>query len=802
MSEAGKEILLREALATHMRSPRDRQMVAGILADRRPLEELLSFFSAFYLVNYQDVHIKQNKAGGQLTIEQKGDTEKESRRLLELEVRQILGNKQREEFDRARLVSEFSIALCDIVNDTNASEPQTVKRVVTQLKSYLSKLPREYAGNHDVDLVNEVTGWGPLWRSDIYAKASGLKESSMSLRDELLREHEEEVPETSILKLGIARLLGRPTCLTARLMMSGVTDETWDEVALAAIGNLPKGRNRQTLKRAHELRIAVLDAVEGDIDTPTTIGDFENRIADIVAKKLSTEFEKNPTDTFTFLGCLLGLNPEDIRVSLQSKGIATPADLAVGLSAFFGRATASKAADLVSRENLEDLTRSLKTLEKIEQTLERSVKGMLRSRGLNKAELDKISLQLLTKDRSSLIGIEIEVVEELKKKVRLPPPDEIERLIKARASLQGTGAAQAGAASAHEMGQQLRQEETIASLKLDIVWHFMIGLFTNLTRVVETYVRSKQDLLRTKALLKSIYEKTETELQYLREEILIDLTANRVQEFKCVHPELDTPAISGWLHARFSGLDMALAESDLESTPSPVFEGIAESPLGLSGLECDNYAVAFDLMSRFLKQERAQRMVKEEAAIQAQLAEQRIADSKRKTLDPLLFIYTKAHTVFRAIGRLGTKGLEWTPIDDAKCANLLSYYVRVNRGRLVCSVCGETPKEGVCPTHGKSDTTTSNDMDNLAVFVMRALTDIKSGLIGPTSEAMPWDKTRAIIQREVSLLRQRGKLTAKTNVRELIPGELNYIVGPAIAAVVGKYFNESLEYAARRADLA
>jgi hypothetical protein len=93
-------------------------------------------------------------------------------------------------------------------------------------------------------------------------------------------------------------------------------------------------------------------------------------------------------------------------------------------------------------------------------------------------------------------------------------------------------------------------------------------------------------------------------------------------------------------------------------------------------------------------------------------------------------------------------------------------------------------------------------MDNLAVFVMRALTDIKSGLIGPTSEAMPWDKTRAIIQREVSLLRQRGKLTAKTNVRELIPGELNYIVGPAIAAVVGKYFNESLEYAARRADLA
>ncbi|MFX0108945.1 MAG: hypothetical protein ACFE7R_11715 [Candidatus Hodarchaeota archaeon] len=45
-------------------------------------------------------------------------------------------------------------------------------------------------------------------------------------------------------------------------------------------------------------------------------------------------------------------------------------------------------------------------------------------------------------------------------------------------------------------------------------------------------------------------------------------------------------------------------------------------------------------------------------------------------------------------------------------------------------------------------------------------------------------------------------MTSKTNLKALMPGEINYIIGPAIAKAIGKYFNDSLQYAARRADLA
>ena len=96
----------------------------------------------------------------------------------------------------------------------------------------------------------------------------------------------------------------------------------------------------------------------------------------------------------------------------------------------------------------------------------------------------------------------------------------------------------------------------------------------------------------------------------------------------------------------------------------------------------------------------------------------------------------------------------------------------------------------------------SNDIDNLSWFVMRAITDIKEGLLGAKAEPVSWSDARSIVQKEIATLRRRGKLTSKTNLKAMMPGDINYVVGPAIASVIGNYFNESLEYAARRAGIA
>jgi len=802
MSEAGKEILLGEALVNHMRSNRDRQLLTEIAEGPRPMEDILSFFASFWLYHYQGVKLLGFDEAQDLTIELKDEATREERRQLELEIRQLLGVKFQEEIDVSRLVSEFFINAVDKIADKSTTDQSTKDIALSLVKEYLGKIPTDYSPNHDIDFINEVTGWGAAWRRELYTKASGLKETALSLRDELLRPRDEETVEITVLTRGLSRIRGTVKYAEGRPMQS-ISDSAWNTIADAVLKRLGQSPlETQAIRAAHELKLDLVEAVEIDLETPTSLEEYEAKMGQVVAKHLSEMIKAEPDSTYNMLSQLLQINSSDIQAALRVKGIKDVLQLADGLMSVAEPPTAKAEGPSINKEDLEVMERSLKRLEKLETTLQKQVKGMLRAKGWRSSELDKISLNLLTKDRSTLMGIEVQVLETLESKMRVPSPEDLKLLIKQREQVHDGALSSLGMTSVSDISHQLRHEEVARAIKLDLVWHFTIGLLTNLTRIVETYMRSKHDMLRMKALLKSIYEDTETELRFLREEILIDLTAIRIYELKCVHPKLDASTLSAWMHARLASKALDAASSNLESTSSPVFEGVVEAPLVRDGLAFDNYAIAYDVMHRFLKQERSEKAAKEEMAIEAKRQQQKLAERKKASLDALSFVYTKAHTVFRAIARVGTAGLDWTANDDTKLANLLAFYVRTSRGRSVCTNCGTMPKEGACSEHGSDHMIQCKDLDSLAVFVMRSISDIKRGLIGPKAEAMTWDEARIIVQREIGNLKRSGKLTSKTNLNAMFPGEINYIVGPALAGVIGQYFNNSLHYAARRANLA
>ncbi|MCK4566780.1 MAG: hypothetical protein KAU48_05665, partial [Candidatus Thorarchaeota archaeon] len=427
----------------------------------------------------------------------------------------------------------------------------------------------------------------------------------MSLREELLRDHPSEVPETTVLKMGLEHIYGRAEYAKGRLVEALVPARSWEAIADAISERFCKPMiDLKGIKNANTIRLGLLEIIEEDYDTPTTIDDFENRLGSYVTGPLADILASEPDLVLDILSNLLQISEDNLKAQLRRKGISDVSIIAEGFKSLTQTSAESPSGPQVSKEEMEMVERSLKTLEKLENTMNRPVKGLLKSKGLRSIELDKITLDTLVKDRKTLVGIEIEVLEELKKKMRVPPPEEIVRLMEIREQVQSGALSNLGISSASDFSQQRVEEETTASIRLDIVWHFTTSILTNLTRVVESYIRSKQDLLRIKALLKSIYEDTDTTLQFLREEILIDLTSMRIYEMKIVHPELDATTICTWMHARLSSKDMMAARKDLENTPSPVFEGIIDKPLDMESLEFDNYAIAYDIMQRFLKQER------------------------------------------------------------------------------------------------------------------------------------------------------------------------------------------------------
>ncbi|TFF95710.1 hypothetical protein EU546_02765, partial [Candidatus Thorarchaeota archaeon] len=754
MSEAGKEILLREALATHMRSTRDRQLFEELLREPQPLEDVFSFFAAFYLHSYQGIRLLDPEDAPDLTAEGRDELGDEERRQLELEVRQMFADKQRQEVDLARISSELMLKLCDRLAGMNPQDQSTLDVVESLLREHLAHIPEEYSPNHDVDLVIEVTGWGPEWRDELYVKASGLKESAMSLREELLREHPAEVPETTVLHMGLKKVFGRVKYARDHLLKVEPSPLAWRIISEAIVKRFcrPADDNRP-LRIAHQMRLILLQVLEDEFDTPTTIVEYEKRLGKAIAGPVADLLVSHSEKTLEILSVFLGIKEEDLRAQFRRRGMSNLSAVGAGLRALKEASTEKQEGPQVSQEELELMERSLKTIEKLEHLLEKPIKGMLRSRGLNPSELDKVSIGILTRKESSLVGIETEVLHELRQRTRVPPPEEVKRLLEIRDQVKSGALSSLGISSAKDFTKQRTDEETILSIQYDIIWHFTISILTNLTRVVESYVRSKQDLLRIKALLKSIYEDTESSLQYLREEILIDLTSMRIYEMKVVHPEFDASTICSWMHARLSSKDMIAAKKDLENTASPVFQGVSNRSLDMSGLEYDNYAIAFDIMHRFLKKERLEKLSKEEYALEAKQKEKLALASKKEQLDVLMYLHNKATTVFRAIGRVGTRGLEWTPNDNAKCANLVAYYIRNKRGREICSACGEVTKK--CSQHGTSFIKQSNDMDNLSIFIMRGMFEIKDGLVGAGkgAEPMAWDKAKAMVEREVGILK-------------------------------------------------
>ncbi|MFX0045327.1 MAG: hypothetical protein ACFE8Z_05725, partial [Candidatus Hermodarchaeota archaeon] len=682
-------------------------------------------------------------------------------------------------------------------------KPETLSGTEELIREYLAIIPKDSSANHDVDFLNRISAFDSSLRQELYSKASGLKESALSLRDEVLREHDSEVIEISVLKEGLERIWGAPQYASAHLSETMVFPVTMTQIASDVANQFCKGSNELAIiKKSYEIRLNILGALKSILDRPTTLDELESIIVSAASQNVASAIRAMPESAFEVISQLVQIPVEDIESAFRRKRLTDAEDIVKGLLTTKEPAEEAAPESEIDEVEMEYLERSIKAIDRLEKTLEKPVKGMLRSKGLRASELDKFTIQTLTKDRDTLLGFELQVLEALEQRMRVPSPEDVKRLLEAREKVNQGALSSIGVTSSSAMIEHRLHEETIASVKLDLAWHFMSSVMTNLARVVETYVRSRQDLLRIKALLKSIYEGTETDLQALREEILIDLASERIYELKTVYPDLGASDICSWMHARLSDQDMTAAKKELDATPSPVFEGVIDTPLVMDALEFDNYAIAYDIMHRFLRTERRKKMAKEELAVEAKIEEQRIAESKRSSLDVLSWLHTKSQTVFRSIDRVGPKGLEWTMNDDTKCANLLAYYVKTNRGRKVCSICAEAPSDGKCPTHGRSEMVPGNDMENLAVFVMSAITDIKRGLIGQTAEPMRFKEARSIVDREISKLKRIGKLTPKTMLKKLMPGEINYIVGPAIAKVVGEYFNESLKYAARRADFA
>ncbi|MDF1541479.1 MAG: hypothetical protein P1Q69_21450, partial [Candidatus Thorarchaeota archaeon] len=353
----------------------------------------------------------------------------------------------------------------------------------------------------------------------------------------------------TILKNGIEDTVGTVRLLETRVLTDDFPVESWKRIATTIIDRiLDTDSNVRAIRFAYDIRMATLDVMEQEIETPTTLEEYESTIGQVIVEEFGRLAADDSRLIFEVIGHFIALPTSEVATLLRQNGITDSAAIVSGLKAALDAAS-SPSEDVIegpsyTKEQLEEMTRSLRFLEKIEHTLEKPIKGMLRAKGLRGMELEKISIEFLLKDRSKLLALEEQVLAELnEKKLRIPDQEEMQRLMNLREEFKSGALTGSEISTSSEIRGQLDHGKSMESLRLDLVWHFTIGVLKNLARIVETYIRSKKDIQRAKTLLKSIYEDSEAQLQFLREEILIDLFSMRLYEMKVIHPELDATTV-------------------------------------------------------------------------------------------------------------------------------------------------------------------------------------------------------------------------------------------------------------------
>ncbi len=791
MREAGKELILTEALPLHMRSSRDRRnLIQFVGSDRITLNDALLDFAAMYLYHFQGVRLF-DISESQLNAEEQQKKIEEEKSLLRSEIRFLVNNHHIDEIRIAIDEIKIMLDIIDSLKSTRMREEQ-INKVNEILEAYLSENANKYPSFLIIDLIGYITGWSKYYKNKLYQKASSLKETSLSLKQEMLRRHEEEVIEISTFIAVFNRLKFTESMLQETLTWDKFS-KVKDDIIKSIIENLERNQySIDVLAGMYKIKLSIISKISEYIDKEINFDNIDTLFSNIIRNALLEVFESLRDKTIDAIAALFDISKSEVMMDLRRSGISTASQLFETL-----KATGSSGGTTIELDFVEDmdvLQRDLRHLAKIRQSLEKKVKPRLLARGLRGDALMQIHIDFLLKPREKLFGIENQVLSELSKIVTIPPPDKLKSMLELEQKVTES-LNKLGFKSISELQSAMTSSKVGDKIVLDVAYMSIGDFLRHLSRVIEVYLKARKDLERVKSVIKWIFEDTISELQPAREEVLTDALNNTAREFKIVLPYLPALDIASFIWARFSSQSIETAKQDLMTTPSPVFAGIVDMPLAIDKLDYRNYAIGYDISHRYIVQEFKKKTIREDLWLARAEEEKRLLEEKRKRVDILSWIDSRAISIFRA-GRRGVAGLEWTQRDTQKASNLLTYFLVNRRGIKMCKECGATVTGDYCPIHGSASVVVANDYENLVYFLSKALTSIRTHL-SQKEQTVSMSEARTIVDREISRLRQSGKLSSKTNIEELLPGEIEQIVGPAMASLIGKYFNESLRYIRR-----
>ena len=709
-------------ILNHFKRKTDREFLYEITTEENTLTNLIVASTTIHIYHFLGIRTKSDEEMVSHTSNIKAFQNAEKKEIFS-ELIDLVGDSINYELEFFKLSIDYEEQILkSMVSGEDLDEHFTLK-LSEQIEEHIIESLNKYPISYWIDYIGELTGYSDVVKSKILTETAGLKIIGADLERNLIEEgRRDQYLELTTFSQLIEKLKKDFEFTSIRdLKIETFPIKLMTNQIIKYVLNIypisTRGMN-QYLK-ATDLKKKIFEEILAANKKSTNYVKMEEKILNEIMTELKKQAIMEPNDFVYFIQNLLELNFEETYVLLSRLGIDNVALFChvqkFDLEEFFQDIKLNQ----LSKMAFLQVGKKENELQKVEDKL-----NDLKNRGNFKSGLSGLEIVLNPTPEGEknielacqMANVDFEKYKQLCKKKQI-----ITDIIQKKYPLKGPY-------SCYSMVYDL--PEIYQNLCSHVYYKYIEKVCRHIARVLETYIKIKEDKGLYLLGLRRIFNSTEEEEWVVVniEELIIQRIMDRQHEISIIfNAETDAYLVNSFILARLLDIDLKSAMNILKNEPSSVYRNSIELTLPKELISPRSYIIAYDILTRF-KEHQELLLIKKEQVFETKKEKQiqyEIDVKKARTLTTLNWIDKKITSGLISVSATTSNptNLYWNEKDQRITSENLQLHSELKNIE-ICSVCGKDLTNSPCLEHPGNEKE-ANPVDLFASFYSFALSRIK-----------------------------------------------------------------------------
>ncbi|OLS16103.1 MAG: hypothetical protein RBG13Loki_0273 [Promethearchaeota archaeon CR_4] len=700
-----KYFLTRNAIVNHFRREEDRAKLLELLEkDQKHISDLLHAASVVHAFYYLGIRTRDTTELQNIAVQDHQKVEDMEKRELLSEINLLVGNSIRTELEIFLKAYRLGSKIAETLQGRKKNEEELLEHLREEVEEDLIKLLREYPAVYFYDYVGDLAGFSEKVEADILREASEMRPIGQEIEVALASEYDDKYIELSKIRRVQEQMQEKfefssfkeleVEAIPLKMIITAIMLKNVDVFPISE-------RAIQAFIDANNVAINLFEFLQTTEKELTSIQELETKVKKRIIEEIGKACSRGPNYFIYFMQNFWRKTFPETIATLSMYGITDiPAfahvfPLSVEKIQKQMRLYSITELDLKQLANITNnpLIMVQKELEVYKQ---RKVKE-----GHTPEAMYSLNLEKITEPSSSF---EAEATKIVFHNVKVSQED-VRKLLKKTQIVKEKFLPSSNMANIDELILCLAKGNILENLAKDVYFNLIGDICRQLGRVLEMYLKIKDDKSKFLLALKRIFETetvaTEDWVAVKLEELIIERLVRRQKELQNLLGTNNDPyLVNGFIFARLVDKSLKDAIQTFDKEDSPLYADIAAAKLPKELLSPISYVLSFDVLKRFQSHERRRKLKVEEAFDRKEEKQEKFKREMREKQDVSTFDWIE-RKISTSLMRVSSKGINpsqlyWTDKDTRMVSDAIKHHSEMKNFK-ICPKCGiELPAKEQC----------------------------------------------------------------------------------------------------------